>query len=296
MNRSVAGLFGSLLSVWFGTLPATVFGSEQAEPDGAPTVKAAEFAVRWVALPSLGTFDDVLKILKYRPKKLPAVEEYRVRYLIHAPALEEVPLILRIRTKLKDGVADKSKLMAKIRSSSSFQNDRNVIGWCPLPGSPTLEPKDEVDVSWSSDKAINRAYSWSCSDNYTLPTILDANPPQLLKLVEGISATPLPCVFPMTRVEFKNTSEGLDSLTFGEKTEIKIELWALPNGSTVVEVSAGNVYDTTDDQKRFEAAVIDPLLAAGAKLLPEGMTTISRAACDKPVLSGPSSLPATILP
>ncbi|WP_428380949.1 hypothetical protein [Nevskia ramosa] len=217
------------------------------EPD-----KEAEYAIRW--FPSKGgpaNATAVAKLFAIAASK--DEDKLVVRYYVVKPqagAPVGATAILRSRDKANN---KKFQLMFKYRASTPF-DDKSKL--CPLKAGNAgedLTDKGEWDVSWVASDRMESAYSYSCS--------LKSDHP--IAIQPAFEARPRSPVIPMRRVRYELDGE-----------EISVEEWSLPDGRFAIEVSRMGKR-THASLKDFVHTVSEPIVGAGALLIPESMTKLA---------------------
>jgi hypothetical protein len=204
-------------------------------PAPAHEPKNAEYAVRWD--PGRGGPTSAAETLAFLGARDVAPDSYEIQYY-DLPTPEGAPpgaaVILRRRTAA-DG---SSEVRLKYRSSSPLGS------WaCP---DPSFQAKAQVDVGFGPD-APSRVDSYSC----------DVSAPQP---PESLRAVPKKCVSHMTRHDATRT------------VGYKVELWALPDGSTRLEVSR-TAANSVDELARF-THLVEMLVARGVRPAAESKTEL----------------------
>jgi len=203
----------------------------------AHDASGAEYAFRWN--PADGgpkSAEKVAAVLGLDPGRH---KSYEVRYFAVAQPVglaEGASVIVRQRS----GAKGATETMFKVRGTKPFDRADPLAGWqCPFPGDVRAGRKAEVDVGWTADGSTRRTYSLSCEADGDVATLMPA----------GFKAAPLACSSKVRRTEVG---------------DLKIERWALPDGSVSIEVSweAG---DSAADLEAFRKRVVAPLVASGAR-------------------------------
>jgi|GEM_PF-1084110 len=207
----------------------------------------AEFAIRWKPLAGgPKTADDVIKLLAL-PKT--EADEYKVTYYSVTPPADVPPgysVIARQRIKGEK----KAQLMIKYRGSAPLPATFDIPGWkCAL--GEDAEMKYEVDISFTSQKKSDRAYSLSCS----------------LKSKGAIA-------FPDS-LNAVQSGQSSDMLRY-ETNDLKIEEWTLyPSKEKIIEVSRSGS-DTKSEYQAFAKNVGAKLISSGAHPLNTSKSTTSK--------------------
>lgn len=203
----------------------------------------AEYALRWEPVDGGPRgIEEVATLLRLPPGKR---KQFEVRYFTAAQPADLPPgasVIVRER-----GNGGKTESMYKLRSAAPLPgNAVSPAMRCAFPAS--TDRKSEVDVGWTAEGAPKKSYSYSCSVDGLVRTVM---PP-------GFDARPTGCGSKVMRREAKG---------------IKIERWTLPDGTLALEVS-WNGEDSPQDLERFTARVVRPLLAHGVKPLQQSKTEL----------------------
>ena len=137
----------------------------------------------------------------------------------------------------------------KVRGPTPFPTNGSYLWECPLQGH--AESKNEIDITWTGDELPKRAYSQSCTAKVDMSHAMPA----------AYGAKPLGCTSRMHRL----SDHG-----------IKLELWKLPGGKQVFEVSISGE-DSAVDLKTFQTRIVSRLLSRGVKPLKESKTELGSA-------------------
>ena len=215
---------------------------------------SAEFALRWD--PSQGGPQDAQKALQLLGLQDDKPKAFVIRYFsVKQPASLPKGYAVIARQRETGG---KPQASYKLRGTKPLDKLPQSYQWaCPLAGAGADE--DERDITWLARPAgpsaakpwpVRTVYSRTCS---AAATLLDALPASHAPHAPGCEST-------MTRFKDKG---------------LKVEVWTLPQGATMLEVSFKVDVDTPQARQAFEQAWVKPLLAAGAWPLSDNKTALN---------------------
>lgn len=230
------------------TLLALLCHSSQA------TAVVAEYAFRWD--PSQGgpnTPQATMDLLSIQDKK---PTQFNVQYIpIHRPSglPANVEVIARERTKGGDSETS-YKLRADVDLSSAAPTNKFP---CILRGTQGIALEAEMDISWAATSQGNPKpkvkYSRTCS---IAAPFKDA--------IEEAAITNAPdsgCAARMSRYK---------------QNGLKFEVWTMPSGQTLFEVSRKVEADSPQERAQFLATIVQPLLKAKAMPSTDNKTELSK--------------------
>lgn len=224
-----------------GLLMACLFSASA----GGWAAAAAEFSIRWD--PAEGGPATVNESLSALGLKAAGPDTFVVQYFtVNQP--QDAPAGFKaIARERRSG--SQVETTYKLRGPAPFPANAAHLKECPLKG--PAEAKSEVDITWTADEVPRRAYSRSCTAKADLAHAL---PP-------AFGAKALGCSSKMRRY-------SVDA--------VKLELWELPGGTQVFEVSSKGK-DSASDLKRFRKRIVVPLLNGGVKPLKDSKTELGSA-------------------
>ena len=228
-------------------LVISVAGTALVSPSWAVAAGPAEFAFRWeVVKGGPASASEVATALQLQPGKAKA---YRVLYFdVTQPG--QVPTGYKALGRERGPSGGKPAATYKVRGAEPIPTE--LQNWkCPLVG--PSESKAEVDIGFQGLSQVKRVFSVSCTVKEkglkaSLPT--------------GYGATTKGCTSAMKRTKAQS-----------ETLEVKVEIWSLPKGRVVIEVSMEGA-DSTEDFERFRDKVVKPLLDRKAVPLEASKTEV----------------------
>jgi hypothetical protein len=206
---------------------------------------AAEFSIRWD--PADGGPDSVTDSLAVLGLKQGRQGDFVVQYFTvdqHRDAPADYKAIGRQRR-----TGNEVDATYKFRGPVPIATDASHPWVCPLDG--PAQSKSEVDITWTGEARPKRAYSHSCT--------VKADMAQAMPAASG--AQPLGCETKTHRF----SDHG-----------VTLEVWELPGGRRVFEVSVKG-RDSATDLKAFQRRVVGPLLSRGVRPLSDSKTELGSA-------------------
>jgi hypothetical protein len=206
---------------------------------------AAEFSIRWD--PAEGGPNSAAESLAALGLKTGRHDDFVVRYFAVRQPRDAPAEFKAIARERRTGSRVESTY--KVRGPAPFPPSPSHLWKCPLKG--RAESKDEVDITWTGDALPKRAYSRSCTAKADMAHAL---PP-------AYGAEPQGCTSKMHRVSGRGAT---------------LELWELPSGRQVFEVSVKGE-DSAGDLETFQQRIVRPLMNRGARPLKDSKTELGSA-------------------
>lgn len=206
---------------------------------------AAEFSIRWD--PTAGGPKSVKESLAALGLKRDKGDKYVVRYFtVNRPG--NIPAGFKaIARERRTG--HRVEAMYKVRGTAPFPANPPYVWECPLKGH--AESKNEIDITWTGDQLPKRAYSRSCTVKADMARAMPTS----------YGAKRLACASRMQR--------------FSEHG-IKLELWKLPKGKQVFDVSVSGE-DSAADLEAFQKRIVSPLINRGVRPFKNSKTELGSA-------------------